>query len=240
MKALIDLHTHTIVSGHAYSTVQENIQAAIKQGLKYLGLSDHAPEMPGGPHPFYFHNLHCIPREVDGLKILRGIEVNIMDYDGNTDVEDDMLKHIDYAIASLHPPCIDAGTKAQNTNAILKVMDKSKVKIIGHLDDSRYEIDYEPIIKKAKEKNIFLEINNSSLKPNTFREGAWKNVATMLNLCKEHKVKVILGTDSHISYDIGKFPFAEKIIEDLQFPKELVINYNEDQIIEFFDIENLR
>lgn len=240
MKALIDLHTHTIVSGHAYSTVQENIQAAIKQGLKYLGLSDHAPQMPGGPHPFYFYNMYCIPREVDGLKILRGIEANIIDHNGNTDVEDDMLKHIDYVIASLHPPCISPGKKEENTNTILEVMDKHKVKIIGHLDDSRYEVEYEPIVKKAKEKNILLEINNSSLKPTTFREGAWKNLATMLNLCKQHGVRVVLGTDSHISYDIGKFTFAERVIEELEFPKELVINYNEDQIIEFFKIEDIK
>ena len=57
MKALIDLHTHTIVSGHAYSTVKENIEDAIKNGIKYLGLSEHAPAMPGGPHPFYFCNI---------------------------------------------------------------------------------------------------------------------------------------------------------------------------------------
>lgn len=237
MKALIDLHTHTIVSGHAYSTVQENIQGAINQGLKYLGLSDHAPKMPGGPHPFYFHNIYCIPKEVDGLKILRGIEANILDYDGNTDVEEDgMLKHIDYAIASLHPPCIQPGTKEENTNAILNVMDKDKIKIIGHLDDSRYPVDYELVVKKAKEKKILLEVNNSSLKPTTFREGARENVTTMLELCKKYEVRIVLGTDSHISYDIGKFTFAEKIIEELEFPKELVINYNEEEIKEFFSI----
>lgn len=236
MKALIDLHTHTIVSGHAYSTVQENIQAAIKQGLKYLGISEHAPKMPGGPHPFYFHNIHCIPREVDGLKILRGIEANIIDYNGNIDVEDDMLKHIDYIIASLHTPCINPGNKQENTNAILSVMDKDKVKIIGHLDDSRFKVDYEPIIKKAKEKNILLEVNNSSLKPTSFREGAWENIATMLELCKQYNAKVILGTDSHISYDIGKFVFAEQIIQKLDFPSELVINYNEEQIVELLNL----
>ena len=238
MKALIDVHTHTIVSGHAYSTVKENIEDAIKNGIKYLGLSEHAPAMPGGPHAFYFHNIKCIPSEVDGLKILRGIELNIMDFDGNTDgEEDDMLKHIDYAIASLHPPCLDAGTKEQNTNAILKVMDKDKVKIIGHLDDSRYEVDYGAIVKKAKEKNILLEVNNSSLKPTSFRVGARDNYATLLKLCEKYKTRVLLGTDAHISYDIGKFTFAEQMIEELQFPKELVINYYEDQILEFFNIQ---
>ena len=236
MKGLIDLHTHTIVSGHAYSTVQENIQSAIKNGLKYLGLSDHAPNMPGGPHPYYFHNIYCIPKEVDGLKILRGIEANIIDFDGNTDVSDDMLRHIDYMIASLHNPCIDAGNKEENTNAILKVMDHPKVKIIGHLDDSRYEVDYERVVKKAKEKNVLLEINNSSLKPTTFRQGAWENLGVMLKLCKEQEVKVVMGTDSHISYDIGKFTYCEKILNDNNFPTHLVINYNEDEIIEFFNI----
>ncbi|MGL4914301.1 MAG: phosphatase [Romboutsia sp.] len=236
MKALIDLHTHTIVSGHAYSTVQENIQSAIKNGLKYLGLSEHAPTMPGGAHEYYFHNIYCIPSEVDGLRILRGIEANIIDFNGNTDAPDDMLTHIDYVIASLHTPCIASGTVEENTNAILNVMDKLKVKIIGHLDDSRYPVDYERIVKKAKEKNILLEINNSSLKPTTFRQGAWENLRELLNLCEEYKVKVILGSDAHISYDVGKFPYSEKIINELSFPKELVINYNEDEIISFFNI----
>lgn len=236
MKALIDLHTHTLVSGHAYSTVQENIQGAINSGLKYLGISEHAPNMPGGPHPYYFHNIYCIPREVDGLKILRGIEANIIDYQGNTDVEDDMLKHIDYVIASLHTPCIKSGSKEENTNAILNVMENQKVKIIGHLDDNRYPVDYERVVKKAKEKNILLEINNSSLKPTTFREGAWDNVAILLKLCKKHNTRVVLGSDAHISYDVGQFPFSEKIINELDFPKELVLNYNEQQIKEFLDI----
>ncbi|MEG2787613.1 MAG: phosphatase [Romboutsia sp.] len=237
MKALIDLHTHTIVSGHAYSTIQENILEAKKIGLKYLGLSEHAPTMPGAPHPFYFHNMHVIPREIDELKILRGIEGNIIDYDGNTDVDDDLLKHIDYMIASLHTPCLIAGSKEENTSTILKVMDNPKVRIIGHLDDSRYEVDYELIVKKAKEKNILLEINNSSLKPNTFRQGAWKNISQMLKFCDMYKTKVILGSDAHISYDVGNFIYCEKIIDDLKFPIELVINYSEEDIINFFNIK---
>lgn len=236
MKALIDLHTHTIVSGHAYSTVQENIQSAIDNGLKYLGLSEHAPNMPGGPHPYYFYNIYCIPREVNGLKVLRGIEANIIDFEGNTDVDDDMLTHINYVIASLHTPCIDAGSVEENTQAVLNVMDKSKVKIIGHLDDSRYPVNYEKVVKKAREKNIALEINNSSLKPTTFRQGAWDNVTTLLECCKKYNAKVILGSDAHISYDVGKFPYSEKIIEDLGFPKELVLNYNEEEIIKFLNL----
>lgn len=236
MKAILDLHTHTIVSGHAYSTVQENIEAAKKIGLKYLGMSEHAPSMPGGPHPFYFQNIYVIPKEVDGVRVLKGIEGNIIDFDGNIDVTDEMALHLDYIIASLHSPCLKGGTKEENTNAYLKAMNHPKVKIIGHPDDSRFIFDKEIVIKNAKEKNILIEINNSSLKPDSFREGSRENIIELLRLCKKYNVRVVLGSDAHISYDVGKFIYNGSIIDEVNFPKELVINYHEEQIKEFFNL----
>lgn len=237
MKAIIDMHTHTVTSGHAYSTIHENIQFAKKHGMKFLGTSDHGSTMTGGPAEYFFHNLKVVPREMDGVKILRGMEANILDVNGNIDeLDSKALDGLDYLIASLHIVCIEPSTKEDNTMAILNVMDKEKVKIIGHPDDARYELDYEAIVKKAKEKNILLEVNNSSLSPNTSREGARENILKYLELCKEYGVRIIMGTDSHICYDIGVFQYAEAIIEEANFPKELVINYWEDQIIEFFGI----
>lgn len=237
MKAIIDMHTHTVASGHAYSTIHENIQFAKKHGMKFLGTSDHGSTMTGGPAEYFFHNLKVVPREMDGVKILRGMEANILDVNGNIDeLDSKALDGLDYLIASLHIVCIEPSTKEDNTMAILNVMDKEKVKIIGHPDDARYELDYEAIVKKAKEKNILLEVNNSSLSPNTSREGARENILKYLELCKEYGVRIIMGTDSHICYDIGVFQYAEAIIEEANFPKELVINYWKDQIIEFFGI----
>ena len=237
MKAIIDMHTHTVASGHAYSTIHENIQFAKKHGMKFLGTSDHGSTMTGGPAEYFFHNLKVVPREMDGVKILRGMEANILDVNGNIDeLDSKALDGLDYLIASLHIVCIEPSTKEDNTMAILNVMDKEKVKIIGHPDDARYELDYEATVKKAKEKNILLEVNNSSLSPNTSREGARENILKYLELCKEYGVRIIMGTDSHICYDIGVFQYAEAIIEEANFPKELVINYWEDQIIEFFGI----
>ena len=116
MKALIDLHTHTLVSGHAYSTIKENVESARLAGLKYIGLSEHAPDMPASPHAYYFQNVHVIPKEINGVRVIQGIEANILDYDGNIDVTPDMVVHMNYMLVSLHPPCITAGTKEENTN----------------------------------------------------------------------------------------------------------------------------
>ena len=193
MKAIIDMHTHTVASGHAYSTIHENIQFAKKHGMKFLGTSDHGSTMTGGPAEYFFHNLKVVPREMDGVKILRGMEANILDVNGNIDeLDSKALDGLDYLIASLHIVCIEPSTKEDNTMAILNVMDKEKVKIIGHPDDARYKLDYEAIVKKAKEKNILLEVNNSSLSPNTSREGARENILKYLELCKEYGVRIIM------------------------------------------------
>ena len=234
MKAIIDLHTHALASGHAYSTVKENIEYAKINGLKYYGLSDHGINMPGGPHLFYFQNLKVIPREVNGVRVLKGMEANIIDYDGNIDV--DIEKGLDYLIASLHTVCLDPGTKEENTRATLNAMDHELVKIIGHPDDGRYPLDYEAIVKKAKEKNILLEVNNSSLNSDSFRPNARENYKKLLSLCKECKVRIILGSDAHICYQVGIFDNAQKLLKELDFPNELVINYHEDEIIEFFQL----
>lgn len=237
MKGIIDLHTHALASGHAYSTVKENIEYAKINGLKYYGLSDHGINMPGGPHLFYFQNLKVLPNEVDGIRILKGMEANIIDYDGNIDVElDKYINGLDYLIASLHTVCLDPGTKEENTRATLKAMDHKLVKIIGHPDDGRYKLDYEKIVKKAKENNILLEVNNSSLNSGSFRPNARENYKELLSLCKEYKVRIILGSDAHICYQVGKFDNAEKLLEELEFPRELVINYHEDEILEFFKL----
>ncbi len=232
MEPLIDIHCHTIVSGHAFSSMEEMIARAQKMGLKVLGIADHAPAMPGSTHMYYFFNLAVVPRKIGDLILLKGVEANIIDYDGNIDMPNDALERLDYAIASLHTPCLDCGTIQQNTNALVKAMENPFVKIIGHPDDSRFPLDYETLVKAAKESNVALEINNSSLNPTTFREGAKDNVKTLLKLCKIHEVKVIFGSDAHFSFSIGDFSNCIKAVEEMDFPKELIINYSREAINE--------
>ena len=237
MKPIIDLHTHTISSGHAYSTLMENIEWAKKHGLKYYGISDHAPSMPGTAKPIYFRNLNIIHKEIDGVRILRGIEANILDYTGKIDIDEVFPEKLDYVIASLHSPCIIKGNKEDNTNALIGAMKNPYVKIIGHPDDSRYPLDYERLVKAAKEYDILLEMNNSSLGEISYRLNARENYMELLNLCKEYKVKIIFGSDAHICYEVGDFSSNIKLIEEIGFPKELIVNYSENPLIDLKIIE---
>lgn len=47
MKYVLDAHTHTIASGHAYSTIREMAKAASEKGLELLGITEHSMKMPG-------------------------------------------------------------------------------------------------------------------------------------------------------------------------------------------------
>lgn len=230
MKVYMDLHTHTMESGHGYSTLRENIEAAKEAGLKYLGLSEHGPAMPGGPHKFFFANYKAVPRQYGELRLLCGIEANITDYEGRLDIDEELQKKMDYIIASMHVPCVPPGTEEENTRACIMAMKNPYVKILGHPDDSRFPLDYEMLVQAAGEEQVALEINNSSLHPESVREGGKENVARLLAACKKYRVPVLLGSDSHICYSIGKFDAAFTALKEADFPRELILNLNPENI----------
>lgn len=224
----LDLHTHTQSSGHAYSSLIENIQSAKAKGLEILGVSDHAPSMPGGPHEFYFSNLRILPEYMEGIRILKGVELNILDKEGNIDLHGRHIEGLDYAIASLHVPCIDNLGIIDNTNAIIGAMSHEKVKIIGHPDDSRFPIDFEKIAKAASEHHVLLEVNNSSLLPTSSREDSKESYAALLPYCKIYNTAIIIGSDAHFIDRIGAYEEALALIDELDFPHELVVNFNKE------------
>ena len=208
MKRLMDIHTHAVASGHAYSTVDENLRWAAEQGLQLVALTDHAPAMKDTTCHAYFANLHVLPEMLHGVRLLKGIELNILDL----------------AIASLHMPCIKPGTKKENTQAFLKVMENPYVDIIGHPGDPRYAVDYRELFRMAKETGTLLEINNASLTPGGFREGSRENIKKILLMSMEEGQPVVLGSDAHFYRNVGDFSYAEDLLKELQFPEELILN----------------
>ena len=223
-QSVMDLHTHTVASGHAYCTLREMARAASDKGLELLGITEHAPKMPGTCHKFYFQNIKVVPREMYGIQLLLGSEVNILDAAGTVDLEQKTLEKLDVVIASLHVPCIRPGSRQENTEAYLNAMKNPCVNIIGHPDDGRYPVDYEQLAKKAKETGTVLEVNNGSLRPGGFRVDTRKNDLKMLEYCKKYEVPVTMGSDAHMDVDLADYSYALPVIEESHFPEELIVN----------------
>lgn len=224
MKIKVDTHSHTLVSGHAYSTIREMAEMAKEHGMEAIAFTEHAPNMPGTCGMFYFENMKIIPRQRYGMHMLYGTELNIMDCDGTVDMRDGLLKKMDIVIASMHTPCYKGErTREEITKAYIKVMENPYINIIGHPDDDRFPIDYETLVKAAKETGTLLEVNNSSMREDNKRENAQENIRTMLKYCKKYEVPITTGSDSHIDLDAGKLNLAEQILEECAFPEELVV-----------------
>ena len=224
MRDILDVHTHTIASGHAYNTMMEMIHTAQEKGLEVYGITEHAPQMPGTCHEFYFHNLKVVERQFGDLEVLLGTELNILDERGTVDLEEPYLGRMDVAIASLHPPCIAPGSREWNTQCLISAMKNPHVNIIGHPDDGRYPLDYEAVVQAAKEYHTLLEINNNSLNPKGFRQNARENYLELLRLCRRYGVSVILGSDAHYQADILNHELICPLLEETGFPEELVVN----------------
>lgn len=220
----LDVHTHTIASGHAFSTIQEMAISAKEKGLKLLGITEHAPGIPGTCETIYFRNLHVVPRQMYGVKLLLGAEINILDGEGNLDMDDELMSKLDLRIAGIHSLCYKWGTREANTHGMIKAISNPFINIISHPGDGTAELDFEPIVIAAKEHHTLLEINNSSLKPIRKKLSARDNNIEILKLCKRYEVPVILGSDAHISFDIANYEYLPPLLNETEFPDCLIIN----------------
>lgn len=233
MKILVDTHVHTVASGHAYSTIDEIARFAKSQELEAVAITDHSEGMPGGPHPFYFANISVLPDYIHGVRILKGVEVNIIDYDGKIDMTAKELEHLDIVVASLHPPCIDFADEAVITRTIMKTIENPNVHIIGHPGDNRYPMNYEKIVKHAKLHKVLLEVNNASLRPTSVRKGVRENLVEILKLCIKYDNPVVVASDAHFHEDVGSLEESINLLKEVNFPEHLVINQNKERFMNF-------
>lgn len=224
MRIELDMHTHTIASGHAFSTLQEMAKAGAEKGLKLLGITEHTPGIPGTCEPIYFRNLHAVPRRMYGIELMLGAEINILNSNGDIDADEELMKRLDLRIAGIHSLCFSPGTVDENTQGMLKVIGHPYIQIISHPGDGTAQLHFEPMVLAAKEHGTLLEINNSSLKPTRNKVDARGNNLTILRLCKQYEVPVILGSDAHISFDIANYEHLYDLLQETDFPEELIVN----------------
>ena len=235
-QVLIDAHTHTVASGHAYSSLQEMARAAAEKGVRYLGITEHGPSIEGTCPLLYFKNMFVVPREMYGVRLMMGCEVNILDTEGHLDLNEEYLNRLDIGIAGVHAVCWKGGTKEENTRGMLNVIRHPKIHIISHPGDGSAELDFEQLVIAAKEAHTLLEINNHSLAPERKKQVAWDNNRELLRLCKQHHVPLILGSDAHISFQIADYSRILPLLEEINFPDELVMNYWPEQFFSYLSL----
>ena len=176
-----DLHVHSIFTDHAYSTIQENVTYAKSKGIELIAITDHfGPMFISEPRLglFHFINQTILPNEIDGVRVFKGVEMDIVDHKGNlafmneryseTDefsVGERVLKSAEFVIASVHMnPVFQPSTKVRHTEMYINAIRNPYVNMIGHIGRSGMEFEINEVLRVAKQENKIIEINNHSFR----------------------------------------------------------------------------
>lgn len=162
-----DLHVHTKASD-GKNNIQEMAQAAQMRGLQYIAITDHSRRLTV-THGLNPEQLVQQINEIDNINaqdsnfiILKGSEVDILE-DGTLDLPDDILRHLDIVIVAIHSKF--NLPRERQTERILRAMDNPLVNLLAHPTGrlmgvrGESDIDMSKIMRKAKERNICLELN---------------------------------------------------------------------------------
>lgn len=239
IKIEADLHTHTLSSGHAYSTMDELARAAADKALELIAITDHGPNMPGGPHEYYFGNLKVVPDKIHGVRILKGIEANILE-DGKLDLAEDLLDSLDFVAAGLHA---DTGhslvSKEDYTEATVKAIQNPYVDMITHPANLKFPIDFTEVVKAASENEVLIEINASSFhKDKIGKRGDVEKSVKLARLAKKCGVLLSLNTDTHYHTQVGDISSLDYIIKKADLRSKHVINTSWEWVMNFLYYQN--
>lgn len=217
MDYIADLHTHTLASTHAYSTVLENAAAAKEKGIGYLAVTDHGPMMEDSPHPWHFGNLGALPGLIYGVRILRGIEANILP-EGRLDLEERLLAGLDWVVASMHSPLYPEDQIENTTENYCRVVQNPFVDVIGHSASQHFPYDYDVVLPEVKKHGKIMEIKGR------FSSERVREAYLQLALaCLRHEVRVTVNSDAHFAGDIGAVQDGLSVLEEAAYPKELIL-----------------
>lgn len=231
IKLVGDLHVHTIGSNHAYSTVLEIASAARDKGLEIVAITDHGPAMPDGPHPYFFGNIRVLPKEIYGVRILKGVEANIINEKGELDLDEYYLQKLDIVLAGFHTHCFPYNDREKCTEAALNALNNPYVDIIVHPGNPEFPIDYEILVKTAADKGICLEINNSTFCGS--RRGSEDNCRKIAELIAFYGCNVVIGSDSHFAWDVGRFEKAMDAVISAGVKEEKILNTSSEKIMSY-------
>lgn len=223
----VDLHIHSIASGHAFSTVQEIINCSISKGMTHIGIVEHGSSMIGACHEGYFSMLPEIADKmknyIKNLNIYFGVEANIINNNG--DLDSKIKGRNTFVCAGLHEltPYI-TNNKIENTQAIINAIKNNKIDILVHPLRPQFDIDLLEVASFAIESNVILELNNR-----VFQNISYENLneyKKLIKLIKQKHHYLIIGSDSHISYDIGNCKNIVDRYKYLDLTNDILLNYH--------------
>lgn len=207
----------------------DNVKAAMAKGLKAIAITDH------GPRHFRIgvslKSLNIMRREIDeinkrynNIRVLMGVEANLIGQDGSIDVPSEFLPMFDILLMGFHKevypaswrqftgfflPNIMMGFGAErsqelietNTQAYINAMERYPISIITH-PGANISVDTKRLAAAAAAYGVYLEINSS----HGFMTAEYVKIAV------EQGAKFVVSSDAHSPEMVGDFERAKHIV----------------------------
>lgn len=239
MQMIADLHTHTLCATHAFQTLNEMAAAAKAAGYCALAVTDHAPAMPDAPHIWHFANGSALPRTLEGVAMLYGVEANVMDTKGSLDLPQGMLAVQDWVVASIHSPCMPGLLTRKEANRLwLGVAENPYVDCIGHSEQQNYRYDYDLVTKAFAKNRKVVELNAGSF---AVRKDGIPNMRKLLEACLKNGCHIAVDSDAHSAWRLQTaLPPLYATLEELSFPQELIVNATRKNLVQELKLHGRR
>lgn len=240
IKLYADYHTHTIYS-HGKGTIMDNVMAARKKGLTELAITDHGTRhFAFGTKAKDIKKMRCeidrINENADGIKVLLGMECNIISSEGDVDITDELRKHLDILLVGYHMmvlpksvkdffniygknycsrifPAKAEGIKEINTESMIKALRKYKIDIITH-PGARIPLDTTAIAREAAKTGTALEINSHS---------SFMRAEHVIAAAREG-ARFVINSDAHTPSDVGNLDRGLQIAMEAGLESSQIIN----------------
>lgn len=233
-----DLHVHTLASDDAINTVYELVEEAKKKGVKMIGICDHSPYGIGGPSLWHFLvTSRRVKRKIKGVEVIWGVEADILDENGKLGLSDEILKHQELVLASVHPEVdLKSGLKECSFDPVkgmIRAMRNPLVDIVAHPYVLVDEKGIKLIVKVAAKLKVPLELNNSYLVPPRRVEKYYPRVLLMTKLAKEKGLKLFVGSDAHAAWELGSDEGIRRVLKEANFGTKDIVNWTVKQAEKF-------
>ncbi len=193
-----DLHMHTTASD-GRASIEQMASAARERGLKYIAITDHSKRvtmangLDGERLLNQWKEIDAINATADdGFVILKGVECDILE-NGDMDIEDDVLQHADWVIASVHYG--QNQPRQQITDRIVGAIANPNITMVAHptgrLLNKReaYDVDLDAVFQAANAHGKLLELNANPIRLDL------KDV--YLAAAQRHGIPIVINTDAH-------------------------------------------
>lgn len=229
----VDFHSHTFFSNCGIHTHIELLTRAKELGMQGLAITDHGPALDSRITWPLFDRLHT---PVEGIRFIKGIECNLLDAQGMIDIIQIPARFrpfLELVLVGFHPNLQrDQGAGIYTDMIITAIRQNPCIDVIAHPNEIEYPLDFERVVRAAREYGVALELNNSKSLHNRTTPESTRN---LIQACKTTGCAIALGSDTHAIEELGLDDAVRPYLEEAAFPESLIVNSTAEKAFAFIE-----